>query len=202
MLILVLGAGIDASLIIGLCVLAVTVLRWFVNVIQGNTPDGVPRPEKPKSKPQQGRSEIETLLQELSGEKKKPKPERREQPPRPPKPPAERGRTKPKQAPQRPGAAPPYVPSRQAPRVADTHLSSSNLGGGVRSHQMGNRVEAAVQQEITSVVQHDLGNRIAAALPPTERPVHPLVKVLRDPNGVRQAILLNEILQRPKARRY
>ena len=189
MLTLVLGAGVDISHIIGLCVLVVSVLSWFVNVIQGNTPDGAPRPQKPKPKPQQGRSEIETLLQELSGDKQKPKSE------------GERGRTKPKTAPQRPGAPPPYAASRPAPRVADTHLSSSNLGGGVRSHQMANRVEAAVQQEITGAVQHDLGNRIAAALPPSERPVHPLVKVLRDPNGVRQAILLNEILQRPKARR-
>jgi hypothetical protein len=86
-------------------------------------------------------------------------------------------------------------------RVADSKLPSGNLGAGVRSHQLGNRVEASVVRDVTEPIQHDLGNRIAAATPPQEKPIHPLVKILRDPIGVRQAILLNEILQRPNAGR-
>lgn len=80
-------AGIEVHQIIGISVLVITVLSWFVNYIQGNTPDGVPRQQpRPNPKPQTGRSEIEELLQELSGAKRRPKSEQREQPPRPPKP--------------------------------------------------------------------------------------------------------------------
>jgi len=193
----VLGA-VDVSQIIGISVLVITVLSWFVNVIQGNTPDGAPRQQKPK---QTARNEIENLLQELSGDKRKPKAEQREQQARPARPPAERAKPKPKPQQQRPGGPPPYTPSRSTSRPTDAKLPSANLGGGVRSHHLANQIDAGVKQEITTPVQHDLGNPIAAAAPVQERPVHPLVKVLRDPNGVRQAILLNEILQRPKSAR-
>ena len=207
---LILGA-VDISQIIGACVLVISVLSWFVNVIQGNTPDGTPRPKPPKAKPQDGRSEIEVLLQQLTGEKSKPKPERRD-PPKPakPQPPSDRRRSGSKPPASRPGSTSGPGNSRPLPRVAETHLAASNLGNDVRSHQMGNRVEAIVQQDIAGAVQrdiqfavqHDLGNRIAAASPAKEKTEHPLVKVLRDPNGVRQAILLNEILQRPKSLRH
>lgn len=195
-------AAVDVSQIIGVCVLVISVLSWFVNVIKGNTPDGTPQ-EKKKPKRQSGRSEIEALLEQLSGEKTKPKPQRRESPKPKPQPPQGRAKVPPKPPMTRPGL------SQSSPRVADTHLSSSNLGSEVRSHHLGNRIEATVRHDITSPVQqdiqdsvqHDLGNRIAAALPNQPKAVHPLVKVLRDPHGVRQAILLNEILQRPKCLR-
>ena len=204
-------AAIDVSQIIGVSVLFISMLSWLVNVVKGNTPDGTPR-AKPKPKPQSGRSEIEALLQQLSGEKPKPKPkserrdtskpERRDSSQPRPKSQQDREKGKPK----------PPVPrtssSRPASGLADTQLGRSDLGGEVRSHHLGNRIEASVQQDISAAVQRDieanvqrdLGNRMA--LPPApEKTVHPLVKVLRDPNGMRQAILLNEILQPPKSRR-
>ena len=67
---LMLGA-INVSEIIGACVLVISVLSWFVNVIQGNTPDGKPRAQPQKQKPPSGRSEIEVLLQQLAGGKPK-----------------------------------------------------------------------------------------------------------------------------------
>lgn len=197
---LTIAAGIEVHQIIGISVLVITVLSWFVNYIQGNTPDGVPRQQRPPSKPQSGRSEIEELLQELSGEKRRPKPEQREQPPRPPRPQPERARAKPKPAPQKPASAPSSGTPRTPARVAGAAFPSGNLGEGIRSHQMGSQIDVAVQKEVAAV-QHDLGNRIAPAAPPQERQLHPLVKILRDPNGMRQAILLNEILQRPKSSR-
>ena len=36
-------AAVDVGQIIGLVVLVISVLSWLVNVIKGNTPDGVPR---------------------------------------------------------------------------------------------------------------------------------------------------------------
>ena len=192
------AVNIDVSQVIGLCVLVVSVLSWFVNIIQGNTPDGVPRPKQQNPKPRPARSEIEALLEQVTGDKQKQaRREQQNQAPRPPRPQQERPKNNGRSTSPRPG----IQPAKQAARIADTHLADSNLGNEVRSHHMGNRVDAAVQKEITAAVQHDLGNRIAAAKPPQEQSIHPLVKVLRDPNGIRQAILLNEILQRPKAKR-
>ena len=192
-------ARIDVGQIVTLLFIVITVLSWFVNFIQGNTPDGNPRQQKPKPKPPTGQSEIETLLQQFTSNKQSPQPEKKESQQRPQKPPVERPRQRPQPAKQKPVVPMTSATQRQMPRVSNSNLPSANLGAGVRTHQLGNRVEAAVEKEVIVPVQHDLGNRIAAAAPPMERQVHPLVKVLRDSNGVRQAILLNEILQRPKA---
>lgn len=186
-------SAVEVHQIVGISLLVITVLSWFVNFIQGNNPDGSPRPQKNKSKPQTARSEIEALLSELNGDKRKPKPEQKEPQPRPVKALAERPRSKPKNAPQRPGAPPPYSPSR-SPRPIEGKLPTANLGDGVRSSQLGNPIEAAVQKDIVSAVQSDLSSRPVVAAP--ERPVHPFVKLLRDPNGARQAIILSEILSR------
>lgn len=197
---LTVAAGIEVHQIIGISVLVITVLSWFVNYIQGNTPDGTPRPQRPKPKPQTTRSEIEELLQELSGERRRPKPEQREQPPRPPKPQPERARAKPKPTPQKPGNLSTAPALRSTARVSNSALSSTNLGEGLRSHQLGSQIDVDVQKQVATV-QHDLGNRIAPAAPPQEPQLHPLVKILRDPNGMRQAVLLNEILQGPRSSR-
>lgn len=194
-------ARVEIHQIIGISVLVITVLGWLVNIVQGNTDNG-PRQPKPKPKANSGRSEIEDLLQELSGSKGKQKPAQQREPARPAKPPVERSRAKSKPGPQKLTGLPAQATSRPSTRAAVSNLPSSNLGGELRSHQLGNQIDAAVRKEITDAVQIDLGTGIAAAsATPVERPVHPLVKVLRDPNGVRQAILLNEVLQRPKALR-
>ena len=203
MLSLILGAVPDVSQIIGLCVLVISVLSWFINLVQGNTPDGVPRAKQQNPKPRPARSELEVLLEQITDSKKKQiGREPQAQAPRPPRPQQERPKNTGRQNTARTGSQSPKPGAKPPTRVADMHLASSNLGNEVRSHQMGNRVDAAVQQEITAAVQHDLGNRIAAAMPAHEPAMHPLIKVLRDPNGIRQAILLNEILQRPKAKRH
>lgn len=187
-------SAVEIHQIVGISLLVITVLSWFVNWIQGNTPDGNPRPQKAKPKPPTARSEIEALLSELTGDKRKPKPEQKEQPPRPAKNLAERPRAKPKTAPQRPGGPPPYTPSRPTTRPVEVKLPTANLGDSVRTSQLGNQIEASVQKDIVAAVQSDLSSRPSVTSP--ERPVHPLIKLLRDPNGARQAILLSEVLQR------
>ena len=196
------AVNIDVSQVIGLCVFVISVLSWFINIIKGNTPEGAPRPNPQKPKPPAARSEIEVLLEQVAGDRQKPiRREQQPQSPRPPKPQQQRPTNVARSTSPRPGMQPAKTAVKQPARISETHLASSNLGSEVRSHHIGNRVDAAVQKEITAAVHHDLGNRIAAAQPPQEQSIHPLVKVLRDPNGIRQAILLNEILQRPKARR-
>ncbi len=205
--------GVQFGEIVGIVVLVISVLSWFVNVIQGNTVDGALRQKKPQPKPQQGRNDIEELLKGLTGEKRKPDPEQR--PPQPPKPskPAERPRSKPNPALQRPGGTPrTSAPPRQGNVGAEAKqqlgkqpagkLTSANLGSGVRSQHLGSRVDTEVAQDIGAAVQNDLGRGLAIAPSVHEQSIHPLVKVLRDPQGVRQAVLLNEILQRPKSLRH
>jgi hypothetical protein len=85
-------------------------------------------------------------------------------------------------------------------RPIESAFPSSNLGDALRSQQLSNRVDAAVEKDITASVQQDLGNRAAPTVT-IDRPIHPLVGILKNPNNVRQAIMLNEILQRPKALR-
>ena len=206
------AVNIDVSQIIGLCVLVISFLSWFVNLFQNNQQAGAAAKQQ-RPKPKAVQSEIEALLEQLTGEKPKPKPPRREQPapvgspPRPPKPQRDRGKNASRTPSTRNIPQGPLSPSAGGPsmstdsRLGAPILGTSNLGGEVRSHTLGNRVEAAVQREITAAVQHDLGNRISAAVPSQSDQPHPLVKILRDPNGVRQAVLLNEILQRPKSLR-
>lgn len=197
-------ARIDPPQIIGLVVVVISVLSWLVNVIQGNNPDGMPRPKQQKPKPRPSRNELEDLLQELNVEKRKPNPP--PPPPRQAKPQVDRSRQKQK-AP-RPGAPPPYAPSRPATSrpaapIPDLKVvpSIASIGGAVRSQHLGHRVDDAVALDIASGVEQDLGVRAPLAQPISVA-VHPLVKVLRDPNGMRQAVLLNEILQRPKSLRH
>jgi hypothetical protein len=61
-------------------------------------------------------------------------------------------------------------------------------------------VDTAVQQDITDAVRKDIGTdgTLGAVQAQT---IHPLIQALRNPQGVRQAILLNEVLSRPKSLR-
>jgi len=190
-------ARVDPTQIIGLVVVVISVLSWLVNVIQGNNPEGMPKAKQQKPKARPSRNELDDLLQELNTEKRKPNPP---PPARQPKP--QPNRSQQKQKAPRPGAPPPYAPSRPATKAPNLKTVSSppNIGSGVRSQQLGHRVDDAVALDIASGVEKDLGAR-ALSGEATPQPVHPLVRVLRDPNGIRQAILLNEILQRPKSLR-
>lgn len=203
----VLVAAVDVGQIIGLVVLVISVLSWFVNVIKGNTPDGVPRAKQQVS----DRSEIDEFLQQLQNGKPIPRQDQQ----RPVakdemanrKPPIEAKRPLEKRAKKPPAISRQSSGSQGLPRVADMHLPESKLGDSLRRSSFGNRVDAVVQRDITDAVrqdiqvavQHDLGNRIMAAAPAAEKKPHPLVSILRNPDGVRQAILLNEVLQRPRS---
>jgi hypothetical protein len=201
-------AAVDLGQVVWLCVVVISIISWIIKQVQGVAPDARNKPQQ--GKPKQGRSEIEVLLEQLGVEKKKPKAERRE-PPKPPRTqaPLEKGKAKSKPTPQRTGSASSLAGPRPGQRVAETHLATSQVGSELRSQRMPNRVEAEVQRDITSAVQRDIqvaverdfsGQMTPEIMRSTqEKAVHPLVKVLRDPNGMRQAVLLNEILQRPKS---
>ena len=198
-------AAITPGQVIGLIIFTISVLSWFVNLVQGNKQNQAPRPKNRPRDPVQ--SELEKFLQEVVGNK--PQPEKKR--PTPPVPqqkqsrPANEkkgGKGKPQQ--QRPARAESGT-QRPGERAAASHLQTSVLGQGVRSHlhehMEPNRIGVAVQQDIDSAVRKDLGPDAASDALTRAGNIHPLAKALRDPQGVRQAILLNEILSRPKSLR-
>ena len=198
--------AIGISQIIGLIIFTVSVLSWFVNIIQGNQQNQAPRPKNRPRDPAQ--NELEKFLQEVVGNKGQPENKRPATPPVPQqKQPRtanakKGGKAKPQQ--QRPAKAE-SASQRPGERAAASHLQTSALGQGGRSllhdHTEPNRIGAAVQQDIDSAVRKDLGSDATSDAVHRAGSIHPLAKALRDPQGVRQAILLNEILSRPKSLR-
>ena len=111
-----------------------------------------------------------------------------------------------------PPALPTKSPERPRPGgqiQTQAAAGTSALGGGVRSHlqeYMGGRIDQRVKENLSgnvdkSVTQH-LGTQ--GAVPPDHPAAgqeHPIVRVLRSPGGVRQAVLISEILT-PKYKRH
>jgi len=78
-----------------------------------------------------------------------------------------------------------------------THLETRNVDAQVQRD-----VDAAVQRDINSNVERDVGTNLGKdSTRTTQRAesVHPMIQLLRNPQGVRQAILMSEILKRPKS---
>jgi len=201
---LVFALGI--SQIIGLIIFTVSVLSWFVNLVQGDKPNGAPRPKNRPRDPVQ--SDLEKFLQEVVGnkgqpEKKRPTTPQGSQQKQQRQANAKNGGKGKSQQP-RPAKADP-VAQRPGERAAASHLQTSVMGQGVRSHVHShlepNRIGAAVQKDIDAAVLKDLGPTAENDAVVRAGNIHPLAKALRDPQGVRQAILLNEILSRPKSLR-
>jgi hypothetical protein len=224
--------GVNFHEIFAIIVLVISVLSWLVNLIQGSSPNAVPRQQRPKPKPQTSRSELESLIQELTTDKRKAEEKRRTEQLEPtasaPIPQqfteqqrieqrraehqrkeqqrAERARAAASMAPQRPGGPPPYNPSRQLqqmtpPKRKEPKRNFESLGEGIRSQHVGSQFQGQIKEAPSSAAETISKKQISAATLDTVASVHPLVKLLREPGGVRQAVILNEILQRPKSLR-
>lgn len=184
-----------------------------------------PQPGRAQNRDERIQSEIDVFLQEVGGKKARP---RSEPPPRvveveePPR------RRVPRRAPERtvrrpaaePVRAPAPPPSRAEPAPRTEHrVGSSDLGATVRE-QVSRYIETArvdqtTKQQLSSVidraVEHHLGTlgqreaaQLAAAVDVAANVpagVHPVVGLLRDPTGVRNAILVSEVLGPPRGRR-
>ena len=197
----------DVSEWIGLAVLVLSFLGWIVNAIKGNQAEGVPK--QPRPKPQRDlRAELEVFLEELQTGKPAAKPEVV-------KPQAERPKPVPavakKPQKQRPDKKPQGKPAPKT--LVQPTVKPSAVGGGVREHVAAymtpDRVGAHAQEHvgqhrIDDAVAKDLAGGTVAAVTPVgvlHATPHPLLQVLSSRDGVRQAILLQEILQRPRALR-
>lgn len=194
-------------------ILIISVISWIVNLIQGNTP----QQQKAKNAPRQ-RPKPEELEQYLQATKSAEERQRERERKRPQQAKGERAgndrrsnKSKQQQQP-RPAAAPQQQqrPKNDRPgtRLAETHLAPTALGQGGRSLLDSQKVDAEVKLDVVSAVQRDISDAVQSDIGADgtrvvkqASAVHPLIKALRDPQGVRQAILLNEILNRPKSLR-
>ncbi|MDZ4685347.1 MAG: hypothetical protein SH850_09670 [Planctomycetaceae bacterium] len=188
---------------IGMAVLLLSFLGWIVNSIKGNAPDGQPREPRPHPK-RDLRSELEVFLEELQSGKPQPKPQP-ERPPPPAQPVAKKQQRQAKSKKPQPKPAPKTLVQPAA--------KPSSIGGGVREHlatymapdRVGAHAQSHIgQHRIDDAVAKDLAGGTVAAVATIETPratPHPLLKVLMSPDGVKQAILLQEILQKPRALR-
>lgn len=193
--------------IVFVIVLVISVISWLVNLVQGNNPKGVKPKQRPR--PDQGQSDLEKFLQEVVGNKPQPQQEK----PRPPKPPRPQGQKKAKSkspAQQRPAAVQaPVAMERPGARMQQTHLATAGLGDHFRNSSIDQRsidsvvkkdIDGTVRRDIDDAVQRDIG--ADGTLSSIQRaPVHPLIHAMRSPGGVRQAIVMAEILGRPKSLR-
>lgn len=83
------------------------------------------------------------------------------------------------------------------------------VGSGVREHvneYIGQHVHQHMKKQIDDYVTADMsGGTVAAVVPDTQEQGHKaaaeLIARLRSPEGMRQAILVNEILSRPRSLR-
>lgn len=198
-------AALDIGHIFWLIVVAISVVSWIVNVIQGNPQNGAPRPQNRPKDPVQ--SELEKFLQEVVGGKR-PAEQNRSAPPAVPQQKQSRnanekkgGKSK-QQRPAKSNAS----PQRQGERVVQSVMPTTNFDDGLRSQHLQTTVEpgrigAAVQLDIDGAVLQDLGSDRSRETGQRADNPHPLIAALRSPQGVRQAILLNEVLGKPKALR-
>ena len=197
-------------------VLTISVISWIVNLIQGNTPKG-----KPTKRPRpQAIEDLEQFLQATVATPEREREKKRPAPNRPNRPAGEKRPNKPKQSQsqrpnaQRPNAQRPASQQRPAQldrpgtRLAQSHLAQTAMGLGGRSNigpqavdeSVKKDVELAVKRDIDDAVSRDIG--VDGTLSVTQaQAVHPLIQALRNPQGIRQAILLNEVLSRPKSLR-
>lgn len=201
----------DIGNYIGLAILVITVLGWIVNAIKGNDADGKPLPQRNKPK-RDLRSELEVFLEELQQPQQQPqepvrRPERPANPVQSQKQKQQANRQRPPKAPK---PQPTLAKTAQKPQKAKSLSSqpSQSLRDHVASFMGDNRVAAEVQQHLAhrvdqSVEQNLSGGTVAPVEAAQVRRAapHPLLSLLARPEGMRQAILMNEILERPKALR-
>jgi hypothetical protein len=217
-------AAPEIGQLIGIAFLVLSILSYFVSAVNGARNAGKgnaapqPRPPKPDA-----RTELQDFLAELLKPKAPeppPAPKPRPEKPRPPKAKSSSGSGG-RQGPPgggKPSKADPGRRARQGSedqpsrRVAEQHLMTtvqpSSLGSGVAQHvqehlaagRVSGEAQAVAGQRIADAVRQDLGGGIAAIVTPppgAARPQHPLAALLRTPQGAQQAILLQEIMQRP-----
>ena len=150
------------------------------------------QPQEPQRTPQTPQRPPNQSGLQQQAQPQRPKQKQKQKPPR-----AELAEAQPKRTPK-------PKPERTIGSGVREHVDSY-IGDHVKSH-MGRDVDAHVKKEIDERVKSHLGSQSSQAVEMTGQPVNEyaasdLLKALKSPEGVRQAILVSEILSRPKALR-
>lgn len=198
----------------------------IVNAVGGKKEPPRRNPGRPKDS--KVRKEIEEFLEQQSGRKpqrreeiqvedveliEEPRSAPRPQPPRQKKPQPQRPKPVAQKPAQKPASTPrPVIAPTQVTKRGDPPLGSKDMGTGLREHvtaTMGERIAAQAQRDLPHLtssvndkVREDLGTfsvsgKEAAASSKTS----PLIQMLRNPQTARHAVIIAEVMGRPKALR-
>lgn len=219
----------DIGGLIAIAFMVISFIGWLSNLISGQQKPGQrPQPQQ-RPRPPQGkrlREEIEQFMREAQGQGGGAK----AQPPgrvlsaedvvAAPASPKQKSQRKPPQKAnkQRPAETPPA--GRRAPGsdVSERKVESASLGAGLQQHvsqHMAERVAAIASRDVEPSVDDSVaahfapftGDGPAGALTSGDGirsaagPAAELLKLLRNPQGVRQALVLGELLKPPVAMR-
>lgn len=190
----------DAGAVVGLLVLIFTVVGWLVNLANSQQNPPAKQKQGPRPRPQRDRvqNEIDIFLKEVRGEAPAepdivieslpPETTRRRSRPTPPTPPT------------RPEPLPEAQRSRMS-RVG-SHVES-HVGESLSTHHLESHFGATEPQPMPSPDPRAMGEVIAMQPEGSSAKTAPLpmIGMLKNRQGIRQAILVNEILSKPKALR-
>jgi len=200
-------AAIDGSVVIYAIIIVIWFLSWIVKAIKGNEAAGKAgggqrQPARPRNR--QLSDEIDVFLKEVGGARRV----RRRRPPPPEEVPIEivaDAQRPPQRRRAKPGVA---MSRRKGP-------GSKDLGANVRRHvkqqmavgHLDREVDEDLGRGVQSSVASHLGKFRAGLAADLSQPSAPsgtageVMRMLRDREGIRQAVLLSEILSRPKGLR-
>jgi hypothetical protein len=208
--------AVDVSLLIFVAIVVISLIKWLFQTIANQQAAPAARPKPPAEdwrRRERLQEEIDQFSREMSGRRRTndpaieilPETQRRR-----PSPPPRARQTSYELTDDD------FLPSRSTPgaSIAERRLQTNHLGEEVQQHSviLGEGVRRHLQQymdeRVEQTVQQHLGTsgegRKAAALVMPRAATglqHKLAALLRDPQSVRQAILLNEILSPPLAQR-
>lgn len=195
-------AAIDGGTIVGLIFIVISFLGWIINLLNQKQQQQA-GPARPRRRPmneseRQLRSELDAFLEEAGNRRGRPQAARRPRQPQPAR------REEPIELVFDP--EPPPAEKRVEPAVgtlSQRHLESSvtsHVAEYMESHIGGDVDKRQIREDVRDIVREHLDDLpVEGATPaPTTGDVRQL---LRNPAGVRQAILLNEILSPCKGSR-
>ena len=211
----------DPATIIGLIVGALTLLGWIMNYANQKQAQQPPVHRPPRPRPQRAgddrlQSEIDVFLEEVRGGRRKlgEEPARPVEAPRPAQRPERRAPRPIEQRHLEPKVAPrvePTVAKRKRPAAAEDRprirqrITEQISADRIEAHasHVGRGVDAAVQSHLGLFTATDApapapGSAAASAAPAATSLAQRVRAMLREPEGVRQAVLISEILARPR----
>jgi hypothetical protein len=216
----------DFKLVIFMAFIAISIISWIIKQVNENQrPQPAPRRPQAAPRPRNDRiqQEIDQFLKEAAQRRAPPgrgdvldaddieivsAPARRPPPMR---------RAPPAPRPQRQPQAAPAAPRRPGEELAGRHLTaSSGLGpqpAASSRQRMDERLAAQASQHLPHAVDHAVSQHLGVFAADTSSaagggsrstgriPAAALLQALRSPGGVQQAVMMQEILQRPRALR-